>query len=513
MSAEVVVTEPGQYVRVLRLELPHAGRRQCIDVRCTEDMSHFLVRSATKAQDDSPRFALPIPVRRLNDPGIRLLAKAEELCGGFQFPLRSFLERHLRAGDVFVDVGAHWGLFSLDVATGAFGAEIDVLAIEPHPENQRWFEEWMRFNGIARGVEFIQAAAGRDTRASVPLFVSTSMGHRLAAARESLDEQTVLHVPQVSLDDLFAERPRLAARRVLLKIDVEGAELEVLHGAEGLLAQGRVAAVLWEKGHGYGAPGGRARLAELTSLLGRYGFRHLSVPHVQRGGALIPFFDGEEAGDVISLSAGLVHDAAYSVPEDVESSFLPQPCRTFDDDERIEFIERLRELGGTDGWRWAMRADLEQGARSRAEWAAPRLRACASVLDLGAGARELERLLPEGTRYTPVDLIRFGPGVVELDLNQRGFPSGRFDAVVVLQLLEHLHDPRWTLARARETCGRLVGSYALHASGTAIRERRLRGFFNDFDHDALLALLQDCGWSPSTMDDRTERGTLYFDCE
>jgi len=69
-----------------------------------------LAASLTLPNGD-PRFHLGFPTQLAADPGANCLV-ANELRGGYELPTRNLLERAIRRGDLFVDVGAHFGVFS-----------------------------------------------------------------------------------------------------------------------------------------------------------------------------------------------------------------------------------------------------------------------------------------------------------------------------------------------------------------------------------------------------------------
>ena len=48
---------------------------------------------------------------------------------------RDLIERVLRRGDLFVDVGAHWGFFSLQAATHPAG-DIEVVDLRAGPDER-----------------------------------------------------------------------------------------------------------------------------------------------------------------------------------------------------------------------------------------------------------------------------------------------------------------------------------------------------------------------------------------
>lgn len=141
------------------------------------------------------------------------------------------LARILGPGDVFVDVGANRGDFSV-LAGRRVGPGGRVLSIEPEPTNLEWLRRSITANHVDEVVT-VAACAASDREGTATLHVSTRSGaHSLVTEQESAGDEVT--VPTRTLDALLAdegiERPRA------VKIDVEGADLLVLRGATGLLA-------------------------------------------------------------------------------------------------------------------------------------------------------------------------------------------------------------------------------------------------------------------------------------
>ena len=143
-----------------------------------------------------------------------------EANGGYEPPTRDLLERVLRPGDLFVDVGAHWGFFSLQAATHPSGG-IDVVAFEPDLTNALTLTENVARNGLANAVTVVCAACGNKNELA-PLVLNTTMGHSirgigLAPAARMLSKW----VPVVTLDGALANMGKQPPR-LILKIDAEG---------------------------------------------------------------------------------------------------------------------------------------------------------------------------------------------------------------------------------------------------------------------------------------------------
>lgn len=145
-----------------------------------------------------------------------------------------FAARFLAAGDLFVDVGANIGLYSL-LAARAVGPGGTVIAFEPHPVAAARLRENAALNGF-ENVEIHETAAGAATG-------QTHITEGLDTVNHVVPEGGVgtVAVRLESLDGVVGSRPA-----ALVKIDAEGFEPEVLRGAMRLLDERRVGALVIE---------------------------------------------------------------------------------------------------------------------------------------------------------------------------------------------------------------------------------------------------------------------------
>ena len=159
--------------------------------------------------------------------------------GEWERPLRTVLTCLLREGDRYLDVGANIGLHAL-LAAKLVGRSGRTLALEPHPGTAALFRKNMELNGFQDHVTMVEAAAAEvdgGTRAFEYFEEHSAMsGFALAASRLATFPGTVhkIEVPIISLDALLA-RQEFAPD--VVKIDVEGFELNVLRGAGDLLSR------------------------------------------------------------------------------------------------------------------------------------------------------------------------------------------------------------------------------------------------------------------------------------
>ena len=131
---------------------------------------------------------------------------------------------------LFVDVGANFGWF-----TGLFsllaGERGQVVAIEPEPQNFALLSENVRMNGL-RNVSLHAVPVGEKPKA-----VTMRLASRGNPGRHSIDEQVdgaAGATQLVTLDELLQPWP---GRIALLKMDIEGYEIDALRGATATLAR------------------------------------------------------------------------------------------------------------------------------------------------------------------------------------------------------------------------------------------------------------------------------------
>lgn len=169
----------------------------------------------------------------------------------------------LDQADTVVDVGANSGVFSC-VAAGLGKA---VHAFEPMPQNLRILARTIDHNGFGDKVQVYPLAV--SSAVGIARFFGKGQGASLIEGWAGQPSYDAILVPTNTLDNLLAQR--LAGSRVLLKIDVEGAELEVLKGAAQLL--GNCTGVMLENGISRNVPGGKnAAFAAIFEFLDQQGF-------------------------------------------------------------------------------------------------------------------------------------------------------------------------------------------------------------------------------------------------
>lgn len=147
--------------------------------------------------------------------------------GIWQFPITAFIVAYLRRGDVFVDVGANIGYFSVFAAL-AVGPDGKVHAVEPEPANLALLQKNLELNGLSNVEVHAVAASDRSGQATLYRDGFNSGGHSL------LQKPQVQNTTSVSVTTLDALLDTKGSPR-LIKIDVQGSEVDVLKGMSELL--------------------------------------------------------------------------------------------------------------------------------------------------------------------------------------------------------------------------------------------------------------------------------------
>lgn len=141
---------------------------------------------------------------------------------------RLLIERLMTPGSTFIDIGANIGMHTL-AAARAMQGKGKVVAFEPFGPTRALLAESVFINGFSGIVEIHEAAVSSRSGVCKLHLGKTSGHHSLYSLDESANaEQKVVDVPLLQLTDVIPLDDRID----LIKIDVEGAELDVLESAK-----------------------------------------------------------------------------------------------------------------------------------------------------------------------------------------------------------------------------------------------------------------------------------------
>jgi FkbM family methyltransferase len=174
------------------------------------------------------------------------------------------------AGSIVIDVGAHMGRYTI-IASKRVGPNGKVVAIEAHPSNFEILKRNIKLNNLNNITSLNCAAYSKEGRLKLHLrsgglgytMYSTVMSNRFETGR-------FMEVKANTLDHLI-ESERIPSEQIKwIKIDVEGAELEVLKGANHILTESNNISLLIEI---HRLSGYITLYESIRELLGMYNFR------------------------------------------------------------------------------------------------------------------------------------------------------------------------------------------------------------------------------------------------
>jgi FkbM family methyltransferase len=170
-----------------------------------------------------------------------------------------FLVDSLRPGDVFVDIGASHGYFTL-IAASRVGRAGRVYAFEPNPPVFRQLADHVRLNGFDDRVR-LAAIALADTNGEATFFVSRSAINSGLSSLNVTEQRVRAGVlsPQHSVQVTAETFDRWYGRTkpgsiAVVKIDVEGAENRVFDGMTVALRSGAIGWIVCETEWDGGVP-------------------------------------------------------------------------------------------------------------------------------------------------------------------------------------------------------------------------------------------------------------------
>lgn len=159
-------------------------------------------------------------------------ASGNYVTGTNELPVQQALAEHLGQGDVFYDIGSNIGFFSL-LAARLVGPDGKVFAFEPVPANARRIRANADRNRFSH-VDVLEVAVGREAAGTASLTLSRHPGGASLFDEAPPDATGTMEVATTTIDELI--RTGRINPPSLVKVDVEGTELDVLAGMRATIA-------------------------------------------------------------------------------------------------------------------------------------------------------------------------------------------------------------------------------------------------------------------------------------
>lgn len=227
---------------------------------------------------------------------------------GYEMEVEKALRKLLDPNNVFVDCGANIGYWS--VFARSLGVR-DIIAIEAASRNMKRLRENAALND--NGFEPIQKAVA-DVAGKECNFLSHPVMHGAGSLYYSKEQMTPTHtvetVTTATIDDLCASA-RAARKPIVIKLDVEGAEVDALKGGIETLRAGAI--VIYEEL-------GKQEEYPATAWLLEQG---LSAFLLTVDGKTIPVANVEELRTIkVSDNHALSRNAGYNIAASIPDGIL-----------------------------------------------------------------------------------------------------------------------------------------------------------------------------------------------
>jgi FkbM family methyltransferase len=156
-----------------------------------------------------------------------------------------------KQGDIVVDIGANIGRYTI-IASKRVGTNGKVIAIEAHPGNFERLNRNIKLNQLTNVIPLNYAAYSKETK--VKLYVpDEESGYTIYHTLMERKGKKFVEVDATTLDYLLLQLNEIGGGEALevlgvnwIKIDVEGAEFEVLKGATNVLSKSKDISLLIE---------------------------------------------------------------------------------------------------------------------------------------------------------------------------------------------------------------------------------------------------------------------------
>ncbi|MDH5573588.1 MAG: FkbM family methyltransferase [Gammaproteobacteria bacterium] len=159
--------------------------------------------------------------------GFKMAGNKSMINGTFEPVETETVRNALKDVDVFVNIGANIGYYCLH----ALSMGKHVIAFEPINRNATLLYKNVKVNGWSDDIEIFPIALSNKT--GILEIYGGDTGASVVKGWAGIPENYVNLVPVSTLDIVLGDR--LKGKKVFILVDVEGAELSMLHGAQKLL--------------------------------------------------------------------------------------------------------------------------------------------------------------------------------------------------------------------------------------------------------------------------------------
>jgi FkbM family methyltransferase len=152
-----------------------------------------------------------------------------------------------KQGDIVIDIGAHIGRYTI-ISSKRVGSNGKVVAIEANPGNFEMLNRNIKLNKLTNVISLNYAVYSKETKIKLylPGEESGYTIYNTIMSNRAINEDKFVEVSANTLDYLLQSKGIKEEEVNWIKIDVEGAEFEVLKGAANVLSNSKDIALLIE---------------------------------------------------------------------------------------------------------------------------------------------------------------------------------------------------------------------------------------------------------------------------
>ena len=193
----------------------------------------------------------------------------------------NYFEKHFKPNDIFWDLGSHNGHYSIFAASIVNGNN-QVFSFEPDPVASKVQEANIKLNNFQQKINLLKIAVSNTN--GILLFDAqdgNSTSHIIK--NKQVGKGTVVEVSTKTIDTLLQELPE----PTFIKIDTEGAEIDILKTADILLANPNIKFIC--ELHPFAWDGFGVKYQEFTDILKKHN-RTLSLLDTNKKIADLPYY-------------------------------------------------------------------------------------------------------------------------------------------------------------------------------------------------------------------------------
>jgi FkbM family methyltransferase len=165
--------------------------------------------------------------RTINNMKVRFPAKwSRYYPGDYEVENYTFLQQHVKPGMQIIDIGAHIGLFSA-CSSRLTGPTGKIICFEPTPGTFSILKETLRLNHCDNVIAVQAAVSDKEGKATFYISSTEGCNSNSLIKNEWGGNPVGYDVKLVTIDSVVAAN---SIKPDLIKIDAEGAELDVLKG-------------------------------------------------------------------------------------------------------------------------------------------------------------------------------------------------------------------------------------------------------------------------------------------